>query len=546
MKKTWWKEAVVYQVYWRSFYDSNGDGIGDLEGLLSKLNYIKELGADVIWLNPMYESPDKDNGYDISDYYKVMEKAGDMQTVERLVSEVHKLGMKIIMDLVVNHTSDQHPWFLESRSSKDNPKRDWYIWKDAKDEKEPNNWRSYFTPSPWEWDVKTGQYYFHSFASEQPDLNWENLEVREEIYRIMRFWLDKGIDGFRMDVINLLAKEKGYKDAEDPYDLSYLGNNPGIHEYLQEMNREVLRYYDIMTVGEIPFVTPEDGLLYVGENRNELHTLFHFQVADDMRVWDMLRYKEIQKLWYEGLKGKGWNSQFLNNHDHTRQVTRYGNDGKYRAESAKLLATLVHTLPGTPYIFQGEEIGMTGVCFEDIEDYQDIAMKNKYREQVGLGEAPDKVLRDLQPLSRDNSRTPVQWDVSENAGFTKGVPWIKVNPNYTVINVKEELKNPDSVLHYYKKLIALRKENEVMVYGDYDDLSEGNLELYIYTRTLDEVTWLIVLNHSENINKVNWPEKLGVRDKELLLWNYSSMANDESDSKMILRPFESRIYQIAR
>ncbi|WP_394141552.1 glycoside hydrolase family 13 protein [Cytobacillus oceanisediminis] len=546
MKKTWWKEAVVYQVYWRSFYDSNGDGIGDLEGLLSKLNYIKELGADVIWLNPMYESPDKDNGYDISDYYKVMEKAGDMQTVERLVSEVHKLGMKIIMDLVVNHTSDQHPWFLESRSSKDNPKRDWYIWKDAKDEKEPNNWRSYFTPSPWEWDVKTGQYYFHSFASEQPDLNWENLEVREEIYRIMRFWLDKGIDGFRMDVINLLAKEKGYKDAEDPYDLSYLGNNPGIHEYLQEMNREVLRYYDIMTVGEIPFVTPEDGLLYVGENRNELHTLFHFQVADDMRVWDMLRYKEIQKLWYEGLKGKGWNSQFLNNHDHTRQVTRYGNDGKYRAESAKLLATLVHTLPGTPYIFQGEEIGMTGVCFEDIEDYQDIAMKNKYREQVGLGEAPDKVLRDLQPLSRDNSRTPVQWDDSENAGFTKGVPWIKVNPNYTVINVKEELKNPDSVLHYYKKLIALRKENEVMVYGDYDDLSEGNLELYIYTRTLDEVTWLIVLNHSENINKVNWPEKLGVRDKELLLWNYSSMANDESDSKMILRPFESRIYQIAR
>lgn len=544
MKKTWWKEAVVYQVYWRSFYDSNGDGIGDLEGLLLKLHYIKDLGADVIWLNPMYQSPDKDNGYDISDYYGVMEKAGNMETVERLITEVHNLGMKIIMDLVVNHTSDQHPWFLESRSSKDNPKRDWYIWKDAKDGKEPNNWRSYFAPSPWTLEEETGQYYFHSFAAEQPDLNWENREVREEIYRIMRFWLDKGIDGFRMDVINLLAKQKDFRDAANPYDLSYLGNNPGIHEYLQEMNHEVLKHYDIMTVGEIPFVTPEDGLLYVGEDRNELHTLFHFQVADDMPSWEMLRYKEIQKQWYEGLKGKGWNSQFLNNHDHTRQVTRYGNDGEYRVESAKLLGTLVHTMPGTPYIFQGEEIGMTGVLFEDISDYRDIAMKNKYNELVGRGEDPVQVLKDLQPLSRDNSRTPVQWDDSENAGFTSGIPWIKVNPNYKEINVKRELETQDSVFHYYKKLIALRKENEVMVYGDYADHSDGQEELYIYTRSFGEVTWLIVLNQSEETNEVKLPEIAHGAGKELLLGNYAEIPEGDSEDKLVMRPYEGRIYRI--
>ncbi|EWG09987.1 glycoside hydrolase family 13 protein [Cytobacillus firmus] len=544
MKKTWWKEAVVYQVYWRSFYDSNGDGIGDLEGLLLKLHYIKDLGADVIWLNPMYQSPDKDNGYDISDYYGVMEKAGDMETVERLITEVHNLGMKIIMDLVVNHTSDQHPWFLESRSSKDNPKRDWYIWKDAKDGKEPNNWRSYFAPSPWTREEKTGQYYFHSFAAEQPDLNWENREVREEIYRIMRFWLDKGIDGFRMDVINLLAKQKDYRDAANPYDLSYLGNNPGIHDYLKEMNHEVLKHYDIMTVGEIPFVTPEDGLLYVGEDRNELHTLFHFQVADDMPSWDMLRYKEIQKQWYEGLKGKGWNSQFLNNHDHTRQVTRYGDDGEYRVESAKLLGTLVHTMPGTPYIFQGEEIGMTGVCFEDISDYRDIAMKNKYNELVGRGEDPVQVLKDLQPLSRDNSRTPVQWDDSENAGFTSGIPWIKVNPNYKEINVKRELEIPDSVFHYYKKLIALRKENEVMVYGDYADLSDGQEELYIYSRSLGNVTWMIVLNQSERTNEVKLPEIAQGTGKELMLGNYTEIPDGDSAEMLVLRPYEARIYRV--
>ncbi|MDN4524721.1 glycoside hydrolase family 13 protein [Fictibacillus fluitans] len=539
MKRTWWKEAVVYQVYWRSFFDTDGDGFGDLEGVIAKLDYIKNLGVDVIWLNPIYESPDLDNGYDISDYQSVMKKAGAMETWERLLKEAHERGLKLIMDLVVNHTSDQHSWFLESRSSKDNPKRDWYIWKDAVDGGKPNNWRSYFTPSVWEWDEPTGQYYMHSFAVQQPDLNWENEEVREAIYSMMRFWLDKGIDGFRMDVINLLAKQKGFPDAEQPDKIDYLGNNPGIHEYLQEMNEKVLSHYDVMTVGEIPFVTPEDGLKYVGEDRNELNTLFHFQVADDMPDWDMLRYKEIQQTWYEGLHGKGWNSQFLNNHDHTRQVTRYGNDGEYRCESAKLLGTMLHTLPGMPYIFQGEEIGMTGVRFPSIDDYQDIAMKNKYEEETQKGREASEVLAELQPLSRDNSRTPMQWDASANAGFTDGQPWMTVNPNYTDINVEEALNDPKSVFYFYQKLISLRKEYDVMVYGDYQDHSEGDPHIYAYTRSLGEVTWLILLNHSNEANTVSLPDTLSISGKELVLGNYQDIQDLHT-----LQPHEARIYQL--
>lgn len=543
MKRTWWKEAVVYQVYWRSFYDTDGDGYGDLNGVIEKLDYIKNLGVDVIWLNPCYESPDRDNGYDISGYTGIMEKAGTMEIWERLLNEVHNRGMKLIMDLVVNHTSDQHPWFLESRSSsKDNPKRDWYIWKEPVEGKEPNNWRSYFAPSVWEWDEQTGEYYFHSFAVEQPDLNWKNPEVREEIYKMMRFWLDKGIDGFRMDVINLLAKLEGFPDSDNPSNINYLGNNPGIHDYLQEMNEKVLRHYDIFTVGEIPFVTPEDGLLYVGEDRHELHTLFHFEVADDMPAWDMLRYKEIQKTWYEGLWGRGWNSQFLNNHDHTRQVTRYGNDGTYRVESAKLLATMVHTLPGMPYIYQGEEIGMTGVRFSSIEDYNDIAMKNKYKEEIAKGRDPQEVFESLLPLSRDNSRTPVQWDDSENAGFSKGNPWIKVNPNYKEINVKKALSDPDSVFYYYKKLIALRKENPVMVYGSFNDISGNDQSIYAYTRELDDVCWLIVLNHSDQANVFSLPLDLAEKDRDLVLGN--GPAGFEEGSTLQLQPHEARIYEI--
>jgi oligo-1,6-glucosidase len=544
MNNTWWKEAVLYQVYWRSFYDTNGDGYGELEGVIEKLDYIKELGVDVIWLNPCYKSPDVDNGYDISDYYGIMEKAGDMETWEHLLNEVHKRKMKLIMDLVVNHTSKQHPWFIESSTSRDNPKRDWYIWKDPKNGKEPNNWRSYFTPSVWEYDSTTQQYYMHSFAVEQPDLNWENKEVRQAIYKMMRFWLDKGIDGFRLDVINLLAKVKGFPDVENPNNISYLGNNDGIHDYLQEMNREVLQHYDIMTVGEIPFVTPEDGLLYVAEDRQELHTLFHFQVLDDMPTWDLDRFREIQTRWYEGLKGKGTNSQFLNNHDHTRQVTRYGNDAEYRVESAKLLGTMIHTLPGIPYIYQGEEIGMTGVRFESIDDYNDIAMKNKYEEEVAKGRDPQEVFESLLLLSRDNSRTPIQWNDSEKAGFTTGTPWIKVNPNYKEINVKQALADPNSVFYYYKRLIELRKENPLMIYGDYKDISIANEGLYTYTRSYEEKRWLVILNPCDKENTFSLSNEFNDNDKRLIISNYQDVTGRESIQMVTLRPHEARIYEI--
>ncbi|MBL0387739.1 alpha-glucosidase [Tumebacillus sp. ITR2] len=545
MNRTWWKEAVVYQIYWRSFYDTNGDGYGDLQGVIDKLDYIQSLGVDVIWLNPCYESPDRDNGYDIADYYTIMEKAGTMPLWETLLHEVHTRGMKLIMDLVVNHTSDQHSWFLESRSSKDNPKRDYYIWRDPKaDGSAPNNWRSYFEPSTWTFDEATGQYYFHSFAVEQPDLNWESEALREEIYRMMRWWLDKGIDGFRMDAVALLAKPEGYPDAENPDDISYLANNPGVHTFLHEMHEKVLKHYDILTVGELGFIKPEDGPLYTGEDRGELNTLFHFEVADEMPTWDMLRFKEIQTRWYEALKDKGWNSQFLNNHDHTRQVTRYGNDGEFRVESAKLLGTLVHTLPGMPYIYQGEELGMTGVRFSSIEDYDDIAMKNKYRDEVAEGRDPQEVFESLLPRSRDNSRTPMQWDASDNAGFTTGKPWIKVNPNHTRINVEQALADPNSVFYYYKKLIQLRKDNPVMVYGDYYDLSEGHAELYVFKRELDGVRWLVILNHSDRENEFTLPAGYEDAKKELVLANYSDVDGTTSIQKTTLRPHEARVYRM--
>ncbi|TFE01624.1 glycoside hydrolase family 13 protein [Jeotgalibacillus salarius] len=546
MKKTWWKEAVVYQVYWRSFYDSNGDGYGDLRGVLEKLDYIKNLGVDVIWLNPFYKSPDRDNGYDISDYESVMEKAGDMETFKELLHAIHDKGMKVIMDLVVNHTSDQHPWFLDSKSSKDHPKRDWYIWREGKKDGPPNNWRSYFEPSTWTKGDQTGEYYFHSFAKEQPDLNWENEEVRQEIYRMMRSWLDLGIDGFRMDVINLLAKEDGFPDAANPDHISYLADNPGIHEYLQEMNREVLTHYDVMTVGEIPFVNPETGLLYVHEDRNELDTLFHFQVADEMPVMDLPKYKEIQENWYKGVHEKGWNSQFLNNHDHTRQVTRYGNDGEFRVESAKLLGIMLHTLPGMPYVYQGEEIGMTGVRFDSIDDYNDIAMKNKYKEEVGKGRDPEEVFEDLLLLSRDNSRTPMQWNDQENAGFTNGEPWIKINPNYHEINVEKALEDQSSVFYTYQNLIELRKEHPVMVYGNYEDLSKGKEPLYMYKRTHQDVTWLVVLNHSDENLSAESPHTFSDTAARLVIGNYKVDAEARSvlPQKLELKPYEARVYEL--
>ncbi|MEK0314218.1 glycoside hydrolase family 13 protein [Cohnella sp. 56] len=547
MNRVWWKKAVVYQVYWRSFYDTDGDGVGDLEGVLAKLDYIQTLGVDIIWLNPVYASPDLDNGYDISDYEAVMPKAGTLETLDRLIAEVHRRGMKLIMDLVVNHTSHLHPWFVESRSSRDNPKRDWYIWQDAKAGGPPNNWRSYFAPSVWEWDPATEQYYFHSFAVEQPDLNWRNPELREAIYGMMRRWLDRGIDGFRLDAIALLAKPDGFPDAERPEDIRYLTNNPGLHDYLREMNERTFAGYEIVTVGEAAFVSPEEGLKFVGEDRGELDMLFHFEVCDEMPAWDMLRFKQIQRRWYEGLWGKGSNSQFLNNHDHTRQVTRFGNDGAYRVQSAKLLATMLHTLPGIPYIYQGEEIGMTGVRFASIDDYDDIAMRNRYAEEIGKGRDPAETLAALQPLSRDNSRTPMQWDDSAYAGFTTGTPWIKVNPNYRELNVARDLADPDSIYAYYRQLIALRKEHDVMAYGDFAEWPEwmDDSHLYVYERRLGDVRWLVVLNHGDESAELAWPAHVRGRTLRLLLGNYPGADGGVPEEGMArLRPHEARIYII--
>lgn len=549
VKPAWWKESVVYQVYWRSFRDTNGDGIGDLKGVIEKLDYIQSLGVTMVWINPFNESPDKDNGYDVSDYYAVMNKAGTMEDFELLVEQTHARGMKLMMDVVVNHTSDRHPWFIESRSSISNPKRDWYIWKDGKDGKPPTNWRSYFNPSSWELDEPTGQYYMHSFATEQPDLNWANQEMRAELYKMLRFWLDRGVDGLRLDALALLAKPELLTDVEDPRDIRYLTHNPGLHDYLQEMNQEVFRHYDLMTVGEIAFATPETGPLFVDEERQELNTLFHFEVADEMPEWDMLRFKRIQQSWAEALAGRGFGSQFLNNHDHTRQVSRYGNDQEYRVESAKMLGMMIHTLPGIPYIYQGEEIGMTGVRYETIGDYQDIAMLNKYVEEVGKGADPAAVFRDLQPLSRDNSRSPMQWDGTPNAGFGSEKPWIKVNPNYTEINVEQAESDPNSVLAFYRKLIALRKINPVMVYGDFTDISEEDPHLYVYVREYEGTEWIVLLNHSNESNIFTFSETYFGSDLitlELVLGNYEQTTESWNDEKrsMELRPHEGRIYKV--
>lgn len=550
MERKWWKEAVVYQVYLRSFYDSDGDGIGDIRGLISKLDYIRDLGADVVWLNPVYKSPNDDNGYDISDYYDIMDEFGTLADWEQLLQELHARGIKLVMDLVVNHTSDEHPWFIEARSSRDSEKRDYYIWREARDGKEPNNWESIFKGSAWEWDEGTQEYYLHLFSRKQPDLNWKNPEVRQEVYRMMKWWLDKGIDGFRMDVINAIAKAEGFPDGEraDGDDKPYVSctdmyfNQPGVHEFIQEMNREVLCKYDIMTVGETARVTPEEGLLYVDRDRNELNMIFQFQIHE-MGEWDLIKFKEIQNNWYKALEGKGWNSLYLNNHDQPRMVSRYGDDGKYRVESAKMLGTLLHTLQGTPYIYQGEEIGMTNVAFPSIECYNDIDTVNRYKEMVAGGGDPQKVLELLRPQSRDNARTPMQWDRSANAGFTTGRPWLGVNPNYRDINVEQAQKDENSILNYYKKLIRLRKENLVIVYGDYVPLLEQDSNIYAYLRCLQEEKLLVLLNFSNKTVKCELPDGIRYGDKELLISNYNAEPGQEL-GKVYLRPYEAGVYRL--
>lgn len=558
MKRKWWKEAVVYQIYPRSFKDSNGDGIGDLQGIILKLDYLKKLGVDVLWLCPVYKSPNDDNGYDISSYQDIMNEFGTMKDIEKLLAEIHRRDMKLIMDLVVNHTSDEHPWFIESCSSKDNPYRDFYIWRKGKSGSPPNNWGSIFGGSAWEHDKNTGEYYLHLFSKKQPDLNWENPRVREEIYRMMKWWLDKGINGFRIDTANMFSKVpdlpdgkiiKGYKYGDgSPYFL----NGPHIHEYLQEMNKKVFSKYDIMTVGETPGTTLEIAAQYVNWDRHELDMVFHFELMDldhhpiikwQSREWKLSELKRIFTKWYEGLKERSWNSLYMNNHDQPRMVSRFGDDKKYRIESAKMLATLLYTLPGTPYIYQGEEIGMTNVAFDNIEDYRDIETINLYREKTKEGLPKEKIMEAIHRTSRDNARTPMQWDDSPNAGFTTGTPWIKANPNYREINVAKDLKDSNSIFYYYQKLIQLRKENLIMAYGNYRLILEDNEHIYSYLRSLVQERLLIILNFFADQTIFNLPTNINYQEKKLLISNYH-IEEKEDIKRIYLRPYEARVYRL--
>ena len=550
MEKKWWKESVVYQIYPKSFKDSNGDGVGDIRGIIQKLDYLKELGVNVLWISPMLESPQDDNGYDISDYHRIYEEYGTMEDYEELLCEAHKRSIRILMDLVVNHTSDEHNWFIESRKSKDNPYRDYYIWKDPVNGKEPNNWGGAFGGSAWEYDPQTQMYYLHLFSKKQPDLNWENEKVRQEVYDMMKFWCEKGIDGFRMDVISMISKDQRFPDGEMNNGLygdfgPYCVHGPRVHEFLQEMNQKVLSKYDIMTVGETAGVTIEEAQKYAGDDRNELNMVFQFEHVEsgcgDYGKWttakyDFKEFKNIMIKWQEELQGKAWNSLFLGNHDQPRSVSRFGNDNPvYRETSAKMLATCIHMMQGTPYVYQGEELGMTNIYFDKLEDYRDIESINYFKEFTESGlMTPEHMMKCLMLRSRDNARTPMQWDDSKQAGFTEGEPWIKVNPNYKKINAAQQLEDPDSVFHYYQKLIRLRKEKDIIVYGEFEPLYREDEQIFAYTRKQDQEKLLTVCNFSDKNAEVEVPEEF--KGAECLITN---LGRKEFERKIVLNPYEA-------
>lgn len=552
MNKTWWKESVVYQIYPRSFCDSNGDGMGDLNGITSKLDYLKKLGIDVIWLSPVYDSPNDDNGYDIRDYRAIMEAFGTMEDYDRMLSEAHKRGIKIMMDLVVNHTSDENAWFVESKKSKDNPYRDYYIWREAKEGKEPNNWGGVFGGSAWEYDENTKMYYLHLFSKKQPDLNWDNEKVRNEVFDMMNWWCEKGIDGFRMDVISMISKVPGLPDGElgkSGYGNfgPYVQNGPKVHEYLQEMNAKVLSKYDLITVGECSGVTVEEAQKYASDDGKELNMVFQFEHMDldggesfkwNERKIKLTELKQVLSKWQTQLDGKAWNSLYWCNHDQPRMLSRLGNDSKeYRELSAKMLATCLHMMQGTPYVYQGEELGMTNYPFTSLDEFRDIESINAYHEltEKGIIEKED-MFRFISYKGRDNSRTPLQWDDSKNAGFTTGTPWINVNPNYTYINAKEQMERADSVFNYYKKLIRLRKENEIIVYGTYELLCPDREDLYVYTRALDDKKLLVICNFTDKETEYELPREFSSTPLELLIANYDNTA---LEATIKLRPYEA-------
>ena len=559
-QQTWWKESVVYQIYPRSFRDSGGDGVGDLRGIIEKLDYLKLLGITAVWLSPVFQSPNDDNGYDISDYCAILPEFGTLADMDELIAGLHARGIKLLMDLVVNHTSDEHPWFQAARSSKGSPYRDYYIWRPSKDGAEPNNWHSYFGGSAWEYDPGTDEYYLHLFSKKQPDLNWDNPQVRAEVHKIMRWWLDKGVDGFRLDAINMLSKAPGLPDGAITTPAPYQSGEqhyiygPHFLEYLQEMNREVLSHYDAFTVAETPLVTPQQAIELTNEADGPISMVFqfdHLYLDQDPTSaapkwstvpWSVVELKRVMSRWQHELADKGWNSVYLANHDVPRSVSRFGDDQRYWKESAKMLATLVHTLQGTPYVYQGEEIGMTNVAFETIGDYRDVDALNWHRLSMGEPGADEAaIMTQIHLKGRDNARTPMQWDDGPNAGFTTGTPWINVNPNYPQINVAAQLADPGSVLRYYQRLIALRRQHAVLVYGRYELLLPDDPAIYAYTRTWGEQRLLVVLNMTAITPTLVLPEEVARARGELIMSNYL-VAAEQSLEGVVLRPYEARVY----
>lgn len=548
MNNNWWKEGVVYQIYPRSYKDTTGNGLGDLEGIIQQLDYIQSLGVTMLWLCPIYESPNDDNGYDISDYRKISDEFGGNKSFDRLLAAMRERGLKLIMDLVVNHSSDEHHWFQQAKKSKDNPYHDYYIWRGNNPNEKPNNWQSVFNGSVWKWNEATQEHFLHLYTQKQPDLNWENPKVRKEVYAIVDFWLAKGVDGLRMDVISLISKRLAFEDV--PNEMPFIdvmekvyANGPRVHEFLKEMNREVLSNYDIVTVGEGPGVNLVHGPRYVSAREKELNMVFHFDHLTidfgpdgkyDPVPLDFVRFKAIFRQWDEALANDGWNSIFLGNHDFSRIVSRFGNDGIYREQSAKLLVTLLMTLRGTPYVYQGDEIGMTNVAHSSIECYDDVETRNAWKAAEAAGKDMNKFLKAVHWQSRDNARTPMQWNASENAGFTTGKPWIPVNKNYPTINVETAEKEANSILHYYRKMIAFRKANTTLVYGDFDDLLPEHPQLYCYRRWDKEANFLLVHNFSET--PTSWEKPSG--NYEFVFGNYSN------EKQALLAPWESRIYRL--
>ena len=555
MEKKWWKESVVYQVYPRSFCDSNGDGIGDLNGITSKLDYLKELGIDVIWLSPVYQSPNDDGGYDISDYQAIMDEFGTMEDFDRLLAAAHERGIKIVMDLVVNHSSDEHKWFIESRKSVDNPYRDYYIWRPAKEDGSlPNNWGSCFSGPAWEYDKTTDMYYLHLFSKKQPDLNWENPVVRQKVYDMMNRWLEKGVDGFRMDVISLISKEPGLPDYE-PESTGYAAynagaNGPRVHEFLQEMREKALNNANTMTVGECAGVTLEEAKKYARSDGKELNMVFQFEHMEadfdektgkwTTKKLDLRVLKEILTRWQKGLQDIAWNSLYWENHDQPRSVSRFGNDSdQYREISAKMLATCVHMMQGTPYVYQGEELGMTNCPFNKLENLRDLESINAYHELTEQGKISEEdMIAAINYKGRDNARTPMQWDDSAYAGFSTAEPWIMVNPNYTKINAKDQVSREDSVFKYYQKLIRLRHNSDLIVYGTYDLILDDDKDIYAYTRTLGDEKLIVYCNFSENTREVELPEEF--TNGKIFISNYDDAA---VNGKITLRPYEAIVIQ---